>query len=103
RVPLPPGRARAEGLAGDFCPLPDGFTSHPGVRRFFSRLTLLWVFVQLGNAAITITLLLSLSVRSYVVTRMLLSFGVTGGAVAVSAWWFMRSMRRQGVTVSYAH
>jgi len=101
-VTLPTGRPMAERLAADFCPLPSGFTAHPGVRRFFNRLTLLWVLVQLGNAAITITLLLSMSVRTYVVTRTLISLVVTGGAIGFSTLWFRRSMRHHGVTVSYA-
>ena len=27
---------------------------------------------------------------------------VTGGAIAVSTWWFKRSMRHHGITVVYA-
>jgi hypothetical protein len=101
-VSVPTGHPMAERLAADFCPLPPRFLAHPGVRRFFSRLTLLWVFVQLINVAITVTLLVSQPVRTYVWTRSLISVVVTGGAIAVSTWWFKRSMRRNGITVVYA-
>ncbi|HZQ58335.1 MAG TPA: VC0807 family protein [Acidimicrobiales bacterium] len=99
---VPTGRPMAERLAADFCPLPARFLAHPGVRRFFSRLTLLWVFVQLMNVAITITLLVSQPVRTYVWTRSVISVFVTGSAIAVSTWWFKRSMRHHGITVVYA-
>jgi len=98
---VPTGRPMAERLAADFCPLPARFLAHPGVRRFFSRLTLLWVFVQLMNVAITITLLVSQPVRTYVWTRSVISVFVTGGAIAASTLWFKRSMRRHGITVVY--
>jgi hypothetical protein len=101
-VSVPTGRPMAERLVADFCPLPPHFLAHPGVRRFFSRLTLLWVFVQLINVAITMVLLLSQPVRTYVWTRSVISVFVTGGAIVVSTWWFKRSMRRQGITVVYA-
>lgn len=98
-VSLPLGRPLAQRLASDFCPLPAHFLSDPGVRRFFTHITLLWAFVQLANAAITIVLLLSQPVATYVVTRAAVSVVVTGGAVAVSTWWFRRSMHREGIEV----
>src|SRR6516165_3435693 len=70
---VPTGRPMAQRLAADFCPLPARFHAHPGVRRFFSQLTLLWVFVQLMNAAITVALLVSQPVRTYVWTRSVIS------------------------------
>jgi uncharacterized membrane protein len=92
----------AERLAADFCPLPRAFLSHPPVRRFFNRITLLWAGVQLANAAITIVLLVSQPVTTYLWTRSVISVVVTAGAIAVSVVWFKRSMRRHGVTVVHA-
>jgi uncharacterized membrane protein len=92
-------RPMAERLAADFCPLPGAFLAHPGVRRFFNQLTLLWAGVQLANAGVTIALLVSQPVRTYLWARSLSSFVITGGAIAVSTLWFRRSMRRHGITV----
>jgi uncharacterized membrane protein len=96
---LPTGRPMAERLAADFCPLPGAFVDHPGVRRFFNRITLLWAGVQLANATITVILLISQPVRTYVWTRSVLSMAMTGAAIGVSVLWFQRSMRRQGIAV----
>src|SRR4051812_1211480 len=62
---IPAGRPLAERLARDFCPFPDGMLARPPVRRFFARITLLWAFVQLSNAAVTLWLLLTRSVATY--------------------------------------
>jgi hypothetical protein len=92
----------AERLAADFCPLPQDFLSHPAVHRFFNRVTLLWAGVQLANAAITIVLLVSQPVTTFLWTRSVVSAMVTAMAIAVSVVWFKRSMRRHGVIVAYA-
>jgi hypothetical protein len=92
----------AERLAADFCPFPRAFLSHPPVRRFFNRVTLLWAGVQLANAAITIVLLVSQPVTTFLWTRSVMSTTVTAAAIAVSVVWFKRSMRHHGVTVAHA-
>lgn len=92
----------AERLAADFCPLPRAFLSHPPVRQFFNRITLLWAGVQLGNAGITIVLLVSQPVTTFLWTRSVVSLFVTASAIAVSVVWFKRSMRRHGVTIAHA-
>jgi hypothetical protein len=99
---LPTGRPMAERLAADFCPLPKLFLAHPGVRRFFIRLTLLWTFVQLVNAAVTVTLLVSQPVATYVWAKTVTSAVITVSAVVVSTFWFRRSMHNHGFTVVWA-
>src|SRR4051812_17273225 len=96
-ISVPAGRPLAERLAKDFCPFPDGMLSRPPVRRFFARITLLWAFVQLTNAALTVWLLLTRSVASYLFLKTVTSFALTGAGVLVSTVWFKRSMRRHGV------
>ena len=66
---VPAGRPLAERLAGDFCPLPATFMARPPVRRFFARITVLWAFVQLTNAALSIWLLATQPVGTYVLAR----------------------------------
>jgi hypothetical protein len=94
---VPAGRPIAQRLAADFCPFPDGMLARPPVRRFFARLTLLWAFVQLGNAAVTLWLLLTRSIESYLMMKTVSSLAITGAAIAVSTVWFKVSMRRHGV------
>jgi intracellular septation protein A len=90
-------RPLAERLAHDFCPLPDALAAHPHVRQFFLRISLLWAGVFLANAAVTLWLLLSQSVTIFVVAKPFVSFGLTGAGIAVSTWWFFRTMRRHGL------
>ncbi|MCZ7528962.1 MAG: DUF3159 domain-containing protein [Acidimicrobiia bacterium] len=96
-VSVPLGRPLAQRLAADFCPIPADVLADVRVRRFFLRISLLWAFTQFANAGITIWLLLSQSVGTYVVAKTLLSMTLTGGAIAVSALYFHRSMTRHGI------
>jgi hypothetical protein len=69
------------------------------VRTFFRQISLLWAFAQTCNATITIWLLLTQSVGTFVVTRMVVSWTVTIASIAVSTLWFRRSMARHGILV----
>lgn len=98
---VPAGRPLAQRLAGDFCPLPETFTGSAPVRRFFARITVLWALVQLTNAAVSIWLLATQSVETYVLARAVLSWALTGGAILASTLYFKWSMRRHGITVHW--
>jgi hypothetical protein len=96
-VSIPTGRPLAERLAHDFLPMPPALAAHPVVRRLFVRITVLWAFVLLVNAAITLTLLLTQPIETFLLARTLSVFVLTVGAIAVSTAWFRRSMRRHGL------
>jgi len=96
-VSVPAGRPLVQRLASDFCPIPATLFEHAPVRQIFLRLTLLWAAAQFANAAVTLYLLLSQSVGVFVVTRTLVSLAITVVTIAISAVWFLRSMRRAGV------
>lgn len=98
---VPAGRPLAERLAGDFLPLPDTFLGSAPVRRFFARITVLWAFVQLANAGLSIWLLLTQPVATYYVAKTAGSWLLTGGAVLASTLWFRWEMRRHGITVHW--
>jgi hypothetical protein len=100
-VSVPAGRPLAERLAGDFCPLPDGFVGSAPVRRFFARITVLWAFVQLANAALSIWLLVTQPVGTYYVAKTAGSWILTGSAILVSTLYFKWSMRRHGIAVRW--
>jgi hypothetical protein len=99
---VPAGRPLAGRLAADFLPLDPDTMARPYMRRFFVRVSLLWAFVQLGNAAVTVWLLVSQPVATFVVAKTFVSMAATGTAIALSALWFWRSMRGVGVHVRFA-
>jgi hypothetical protein len=78
---VPLDRPLAGRLAADFCPLPTEMHTNTHVRRFFRHVSLLWAFAQTINASLTIWLLFSQSLGTFVVLRTVVSAGVTVGAI----------------------
>jgi len=99
---LASGTPMVQRLASDFCPLPTPVLAQPHVRRYFHGATVLWAGVQLANAGLTVGLLLSQPVHTYVWAKSVSSWALTGTAIAVSAVWFKQSMRRNGILVVHA-
>jgi hypothetical protein len=96
---VPLDRPLAHRLASDFCPLPVEMHSNAHVRTFFRQISLLWAFAQTANAGITIWLLFSQSLGTFVVLKSVVSTTVTVTAIIASTLWFKTSMRRNGITV----
>jgi hypothetical protein len=96
---VPAGRPLAQKLAADFCPLPEGMADHPTVRVFFARISLLWGFVYMVNASVTIWLLLNQSLSTFMWAKTAAGTGLTLTAIVVSTTWFVVSMRSQGIHV----
>jgi intracellular septation protein A len=90
------GRPLAMKLANDFMPLPESLLAHAGVRRFFHRISLLWAGVFLANAGISLWLLVSQSLATFLWTRTLASAVLTVGAVAISTMAFRRCVTSSG-------
>jgi hypothetical protein len=63
------------------------------VRRFFQQVSLLWAAVFLANTGISLWLLLSQSLATFLWSRTVASLALTGLAVVVSTWWFRRYIR----------
>ena len=97
---VPAGRPLAQRVAHDFVPLSPALVGRPAIQRVFVRITLLWALVNLVNAAGAIGLLLSQPVATYIAAKTAMSWVVTGGGVALSAWWFKRTLRLQPVPVA---
>ncbi len=97
---VPLGRPLAAKLAADFVPLSSEMHANAHVRRFFRHVSLLWAFAQTMNAGLTIWLLLTQSLTTFVIARSVVSIGVTVLAVVASALLFRRSMARNGIVVS---
>src|SRR6266536_3394286 len=87
------GRPLALRLAVDFLPLPEALLANDLVRRFFQRISLLWAAVFLVNAGLSMWLLVSQSLATFLWTRTVASLVLTGGAVAVSTWAFRRCVQ----------
>lgn len=95
----PSGRPLAERLAHDFLPMPGWFASHPVIRRFFIRITVLWGAVQLASAGLSLWLLVSQPVPVYLITKTAASTVIMGAAVWVCTLWFRRLVERHGLSV----
>jgi hypothetical protein len=94
-------RPLAERLARDFCPLDPEVVARESVRRFFVQISLLWSLVMMLNAATVLWLLLNTTIGAFVIERTAVSWSLTAGGIAVSTWWFVRAMRRDGISVHF--
>ena len=63
----------------------DATTSHPLVRQFFVRLSVLWAVTSLVNASITIWLLLTQSTTTFVLVKSVLGPSTAGVTLAIAA------------------
>jgi hypothetical protein len=96
------GRPLARTLAEDYLPLTAQFVAHPRVAAFFPRVSLLWCAVNLLNAAVTYSLLLSATTGQFLLLKSLGGPVLTGVAIVASVLWFRRTMRGAGVRLRFA-
>ncbi len=68
-VSLASARPVVSRLAADFYPMSDDVARRPRVQQLFWRLTLLWALVCIGKAVISLWLLQSQSVATFVLTK----------------------------------
>jgi hypothetical protein len=88
-------------FAIDFCPMGSELLARPRVRRFFLRISLLWATILMVNAGIVLWLLLSSSLRAFVLERTAVTWSLTGLAIFFSITRFMAALRQDGVTVKW--
>lgn len=84
-------------MAADFYPMDDDVARRPRVQQLFWRLTLLWAIVFLGKAVVTLWLLESQSVETFVLVKSVVFLAVTVAAVAVTVVAAARVARREGL------
>ena len=89
-------------FAHDFCPIDPSLLARPRVQRFFIRISLLWATVLFVNAGLVFWLLVSSSLRSFVLERSVVTYGLTAFAITLSITRFIAAMRGDGVTVEWA-
>jgi intracellular septation protein A len=100
---VPAGRPLAERLAHDFVPLDPAIIALPSVRKVFIRITLLWAFVNLANAVVSIALLMSQDVGTFMAAKTLGGFLLVGVAIATSTFWFKQALRNHNISVVATH
>jgi hypothetical protein len=88
-------------LADDFCPIPADVRAHAAVARFFRQISLLWAFIQGLNVTVTLWLLFTQSVGTYMLAKTATSMTLTVSAIVISTLWFRSSMRRHGILVTF--
>jgi hypothetical protein len=91
------GRPLVASLASDFCPLAADVAGRPGVVRLFRHLTLLWAAVHVATAAATLALLASLPLATFVAVKTMACLAITGGGVALTVSWSLRTVRHEGL------
>ena len=96
------GRPFTQRFAHDFCPMDPAIMRRPLVRRFFIRISVLWATVLMLNAGLVFWLLVSSSLRSFVLERSVVTYGLTAIAIFFSITGFVAMMRRDGITVQWA-
>ena len=96
------GRPFTQRFAHDFCPMEPAIMTRPLVRRFFIRISILWATVLMLNAGLVFWLLVSSSLRSFVLERSAVTYGLTAIAIFFSITGFMAMMRQDGITVQWA-
>jgi intracellular septation protein A len=99
-VSVPLGRPLAQRLAGDFLVLPEAIGTAPWVRQFFMRISLLWAFVFLANFAVTLWLLVTQALETFLILRTVVSIGLNGSAVAASILLFVSMARWHDLRVA---
>ncbi len=97
------GRPFTQRFAHDFCPMDPAIMKRPLVRRFFIRISVLWASVLMLNAGLVFWLLVSSSLRSFVLERSAVTYGLTAIAIFFSITGFMAMMRQDGITVEWAN
>lgn len=89
-------------LATEVMSLRHGDVSHPGLHRFFQRVTWLWAVI-FGLLAIVFA---ALAVTQPAAFFLLASTGITaiavGSGAGASAWWFSAVLRRNGLRLAFA-
>lgn len=86
-------------VAADFCAFPHWFAGHPGIRRFFQRVSLLWALVFITNGVGTLFMLAEATIGEFLLVSTAGSYTLVTLAAVVSLAWFRVCLRRAGITL----
>lgn len=96
-VSLASARPMVARLAGDFYPMDAELALRPRIRRLLWHLTLMWALLGGGKAAMTLWLLNSESLETFVLVKSLLVLGVNAVAVTATIAAAALVARREGL------
>lgn len=102
-VSVPMGKPLAQRLAYDILPFDEATQSHPQVKQFFVRLSLIWSVMSLVNASITVWLLLTQSTTTFVLVKSVLGPCTAAVTIAVAFTWFRLTIARTGTRLVWQH
>ena len=88
-------------FAHDFCPLDPVLLAQPRVQAFFIRISLMWASVLLVNSGLVAWLLVTSSLRSFILERTAITWSLTATAIFLSIYGFSATMRRDGCIVRW--
>lgn len=91
---VPLRRPLAAKVARDLVPLPEAFLAHERVRQFFLRISLLWALTFTLNTGISLWLLFSQSIGTYLWVRTSAVAMLGAAAVLITVWGFKRCVHR---------
>lgn len=101
-VSAPLGKPLTQKVATDFCPLDEGIIKHPGMARFFGRISLMWGIVYTTNGAATLWLLFDgHSVGIFLLMKAIISATVTWLTVGASYLFLRRTLRSTGISLRW--
>jgi hypothetical protein len=84
-------------LAGDFYPMDHELSVRPRIRRLFWQLTLMWAALCLGKALMTLWLLQSQSLDTFVLVKSVSVLSINAAAVAVTIGAAVLVARKEGL------
>jgi hypothetical protein len=90
------GRPLTARLGADLVPLPESAWKDPEVLQLCSRMAMVWAVALLGNALLTLWMLTTLSVPTFVLLRPLVSLTTTLPAIVATVLCSQAVMRRSG-------
>ena len=91
------GRPLIAKLAHDFWPITEEQAEIPSVRRLMTGLTVLWAGVNLATASMTLVLLLSLDLTTFLAAKQVTGLAITLTAIAVTITWSHRTASAEGI------
>jgi hypothetical protein len=101
-VSVPLGAPLAERLATDLLPFDEPTITHPIVRQFFVRLSLVWAGASMVNASITMWLLVSQPATTFVVAKTFLGPMTAVVSIGTMLVWLRSKLSASGTRIVWS-
>jgi hypothetical protein len=101
-ISVPLGAPLAQKLAFDLLPFDADTKTHPLVRAFFVRMSLLWAVTSMINAALTCWLLVSSSPTTFVMVKSVMGPGTAAVTIGVMLVWLKLAVARTGTSLVWS-